>query len=148
MVERDNWETPQEMWDLLHKQYRFTFDCCATQGNTKCLFFASETFPFQNHTSIADVAWMNPPFSKAFEMFKHFFKVVKKGGAIYRCDNMETKVWQDIILPNCSWILIPKGRISYTGFDGGGSRFPSALIGYNVDPPKFVDGMILHSFEE
>ena len=83
--------------------------------------------------------------AKAFEMFEHFFKVVKKGVAIYRCDNMETKVWQDVILKNATWIFIPKGRICYEGMKGKGSRFPSALIGYNVDTPKGLNGVVLET---
>jgi hypothetical protein len=89
------------------------------------------------------MCWMNPPFSKAYDMFKHFFKVITHGVAIYRCDNMETKVWQDIILKNANWILIPKGRICYEGMEGKGSRFPSALIGFNVKPPKYVKGIVM-----
>jgi len=86
---------------------------------------------------------MNPPFTKAFEMFTHFTNVATKGVCIYRCDNLETKVWQDIIFPNASWILIPKGRINYESIKGSGSRFPSALIGFGVEPPKNVKGTIL-----
>jgi len=143
--ERDLWETKQEFWDKLNKQYDFTFDCCASKENTKCEFYSSN-FEEQSikHNSIC--CWMNPPFSKPIEMFKHFFKIVQKGVAIFRCDNMETKVWQDIILKNATWIFIPKGRISYTPFETGdmrngmGSRFPSALIGFNVEPPVGLDG--------
>lgn len=63
------------------------------------------------------------------------------GVAIYRCDNMETKVWQEIILKNADWIFIPKGRISYEGKVGKGSRFPSALIGVGVSAPKEIEGV-------
>jgi hypothetical protein len=96
-----------------------------------------------------DICWMNPPFSKAKQMFEHFFKVVNKGVTIYRCDNMETAVWQEVILPNASWIFIPKGRVSYTPFEtgdmrkGAGTRFPSALIGYNVPKPTNLEGTLL-----
>ena len=62
---------------------------------------------------------------------------------IFFVDNMETKIWQDIILKSATWILIPKGRIAYEGMKGNGSRFPSALIGFNVKIPKYVKGTIL-----
>jgi len=141
MKDRDMWETPKELWEGLNKQYIFNFDCCANGFNKKCSKWAC------NFESIKDAqwwcCWMNPPFSKAYKMFEHFFNVVKCGVAIYRCDNMETKVWQDIILKNASWILIPKGRIKYEGFEGTGSRFPSAIIGYNVDVPEYLEGVIL-----
>ena len=89
------------------------------------------------------MSWMNPPFSKAEAMFRQFFKLIKRGVCIYRCDNMETKIWQEIILKNATWIFIPKGRICYNGLEGKGSRFPSALIGFNVDIPENIDGRIL-----
>ena len=140
MSDRDTWETPQELWNKLNDQYNFNVDCCAHSINTKTKVF------FNNFEAIQPfncVAWMNPPFSNAYRMFDHFFKTVSKGVCIYRCDNMETKVWQDIILKHATWILIPKGRISYEGFEGTGSRFPSALIGFNIDIPKNVEGSVL-----
>lgn len=142
--ERDLWRTEQEFWETLHNQYNFTFDCCASKEDTKCIYFSSD---FENETSSIDKAWMNPPFSNAKRMFEHFFKVVNSGVAIFRCDNLETSIWQETILPHCSWVWIPKGRLSYTAFDikirnNKGTRFPSALIGVNCLPPK-MPGYIL-----
>jgi len=143
---RDEWQTPQWLFDILNKQYKFEFDCCASDDNYKFECYSKE---FSSIKSLDYIAWMNPPFSKSMYMFKHFFKVVKKGVAIYRCDNMETKVWQEVILKDASWVFIPKGRVSYTPFDVGdmrkgmGTRFPSALIGFNVEPPKGLEGTTL-----
>ena len=139
--ERDVWETPQKLWDQLNEQYNFTFDCCASANNNKCERY-TECFTIMS--KIPFVCWMNPPFSKAYAMFEHFFKEVYEGVAIFRCDNMETKLWQEIILKNASWVFIPKGRICYEGMKGKGSRFPSALIGFNVDKPKELEGFCLY----
>ncbi|MDP2692227.1 MAG: DNA N-6-adenine-methyltransferase [bacterium] len=146
--ERDLWETKQDFWNKLDLQYKFDFDCCASENNTKTKLFSSD---FKNSIPIGNnwVCWMNPPFSQAEEMFKIFFSKVKKGVAIYRCDNMETKIWQDTIFKYASWIFIPKGRIAYTPFDVGnmrngmGTRFPSALIGIGTKIPKNIDGVSL-----
>lgn len=145
---RDLWETEQTFWNKLDEQYNFSYDCCANHENTKCKQF-SNRFEEVNYIGECDVCWMNPPFSKAFEMFEHFFKIVNKGVCIFRCDNMETKVWQDIIFKNASWVFIPKGRVNYTPFDisirAVMTRFPSALIGFNVEPLKyFKDGTLLY----
>ena len=145
--ERDDWETPQELWNKLNKQYKFNVDCCATKENAKCNYFSSNLvseflYPI-NEKILYGMCWMNPPFSKAYKMFEHFFESVQQGVSIYRCDNMETKLWQDVILINATWILIPKGRICYEGFEGKGSRFPSALIGFNVTVPEYVSGSLL-----
>lgn len=144
--ERDSWETESDFWNILNKQYNFEFDCCASRENRKTEMFSSN---FESLTSIDVTAWMNPPFSKSKDMFLHFFKVVKMGVAIYRFDNAETSIWQDIIFPNCSWVFVPKGRISYTPFTfrrsngKGGTRFPSVLIGLGVEPPKNMKGIVL-----
>ena len=145
--ERDDWETPYQLFNILDEQYNFTFDCCATESNKKTERYSNNFLEITKEILKEEVCWMNPPFSKAKEMFDHFFKVVTKGVAIYRCDNMETKVWQDIILPNATWIFIPKGRINYTYNpnlrNGKGTRFPSALIGFNVELIKNITGNLL-----
>ena len=145
--ERDTWETPQTLWDELDKQYDFTFDCCASTNNTKTKRF-SNNFLRDYLFNSSHTCWMNPPFSLAYEMFEHFFKVVTKGVAIYRCDNMETAIWQDIILKGADWVFVPKGRISYEGKVGKGSRFPSALIGKGVPVPKGLKGYTLEVKDE
>jgi site-specific DNA-methyltransferase (adenine-specific) len=37
--ERDNWETPQEFFDGLDSEFRFTLDVCAEPHNAKCLHY-------------------------------------------------------------------------------------------------------------
>ncbi len=137
---RDEWETPQWLFDILNEQYKFKFDCCANDKNHKIKYYARDFFTVNE---VDYVCWMNPPFSIAWKVFEHFFKVVKKGVAIYRCDNLETALWQKVIFPNATWIFIPNRRISYEGLDGAGARFPSALIGINVGFPKGLSGIIL-----
>lgn len=138
---RDSWETPKWLFDILNKQYKFTFDCCATKENTKCRFFSDNLMTIGFSTK--EILWMNPPFSKAFQMFNLFFDSNCCGVAIYRCDNFETKIWQEKIFPYADWIFIPNKRIAYEGMNGSGSRFPSALIGIGLEPPKGIKGVCL-----
>lgn len=139
-VDRDDWETPQWLWDKLNEQYHFTIDCCSSEENAKCygrcddftLHFGDSRYTY----------WMNPPFSKAKEMFKHFIKIDARGVCIFRCDNLETEVWQ-FILEHASWVHFIKGRINYEGHEGKGARFPSALIGFGVREPENIEGQTL-----
>ncbi len=139
--ERDDWQTPQWLFDLLDEHFPFSYDCCASWKNAKCENFTTD---FLNRKQkILGISWMNPPFSRAEEMFKQFFKITERGIAIYRCDNLETKIWQNTILKNAHWILIPNKRICYEGKVGKGARFPSALIGFNVEAPENIEGTTL-----
>ena len=142
---RDNWETPQELFNELNKQYHFDLDCCANSKNSKAKYYCNNFL--DNYTPKVETCWMNPPFSKATIMFEKFFNVVIHGVAIYRCDNLETKIWQKVIFPNCKWIFIPDHRVNYVGLDGIGSRFPSALIGIGVKPPENIDGICLVKYD-
>jgi site-specific DNA-methyltransferase (adenine-specific) len=142
--ERDEWETPQWLFDILDNQYLFSLDCCANERNKKIDRYFNDFLNVKQNNPNA-IAWMNPPFSKSEIMFNHFFKEIKKGIAIYRCDNFETKIWQEKIFPNASWVFIPNKRIAYEGMEGKGSRFPSALIGFNVEPPKELSGTTLYT---
>ena len=138
---RDGWRTPSEIFQPLDEQYNFTFDCCSTGKDNLCKSYSSD---FEMYAQAIDhMYWMNPPFSISWRMFDHFFKIVKRGVAIYRCDNLETGLWQKVIFPNCSWIFIPNKRVSYEGLDGDGARFPSALIGLNIPKPTGLKGIIL-----
>ena len=137
---RDEWETPQELFDTLNNQYNFDVDCCANELNKKCERW-SNNFEGVKVTSNRSTYWMNPPYSTSWRMFEHFFKIVKKGVAIYRCDNLETAVWHKLIFPNVDWIFIPNKRIRYMCCDN--PYFPSALIGVGVEPPKNIKGIIL-----
>lgn len=137
---RDGWQTPQQLFSDLNKQYNFKLDCCADDKNKKTDRYF---WDFEKVTEVNEVAWMNPPFSIGRKMFEHFFKVIKKGVAIYRCDNFETGLWQKVIFPSADWIFIPDKRISFEGIDGEGARFPSALIGVGVDIPTGLKGTVL-----
>ena len=139
--ERDNWETPDWLFELLDKQYHFTFDCCATKQNAKTKSF-SDDFDYSPNLG-CQICWMNPPFSIAKDMLQTFVLSVRRGVAIYRCDNFETEVWQIVVFPRASWVFIPNKRICYEGKTGGGARFPSALIGVGLPPPKNIEGTIL-----
>lgn len=140
IVERDDWWTPQWLFDKLDEQYDFEFDCCADDDNTKCVYWSDNFIDNMPHNDY--ISWMNPPFTKAKEMFEHFFKVVNKGVAIYRCDNIETKLWMDI-MKKADWIYVFDGRINYEGKAGKGARFGSALIGVGLDYPKLNCGQLL-----
>ena len=137
---RDEWQTPIWLFDILDKQYNFKFDCCANFTNAKCPEYSND---FGSTVIRRKNGWMNPPFSIAKEMFESFFLNIVNGVAVYRSDNLETKLWQDLILPKADWIFMFDKRIKYDGQEGAGVRFPSALVGLNVPPPVGLNGTVL-----
>jgi phage N-6-adenine-methyltransferase len=148
----DEWSTPQELWDLLNKQYNFTFDVAASVANHKCDRFYSQNYSFLIHKNddllTFDVLWCNPPFSQAKKFIDLLAEVNKPTVCIYRCDNMETKLWQSIF-KHAEWIFLFNKRIHYDNPVGGDTcPFGSALFGWNCAPPIGLKGTLLTSWED
>lgn len=59
------WETPQEFFDKLNREFDFTLDACATPENAKCINFYS---PEQDGLSMPwnGRVWCNPPYGRQF----------------------------------------------------------------------------------
>jgi phage N-6-adenine-methyltransferase len=138
---KDDWRTPKWLWEILNAQYQFGVDCAATVGNTLCEEFIVEGQTMMPYAEDKTV-WVNPPFSNPWMMQNYWVKRLKKVG-IYRCDNLESRVWQQVILPNVDWVFIFSHRVNYEGHDGKGSMFGSALFGAGVLPPQGLKGTLL-----
>jgi len=138
----DEWETPKELFDKLNKQYGFNIDLCSTESNKKCEIGIQH---LQDLNLTEGIGWINPPFSKAYEMFNIALKLPFPVVGIYRCDNLESKVWQDIIFKCVDWIIFFRGRTKYE--DPFGNRtspmFPSAIFGKGISPPRGLDGVLI-----
>jgi phage N-6-adenine-methyltransferase len=59
----DLWATPQDFFDRLNAEFRFTLDVCATPENAKCTryFTRADDGLAQSWTG---VCWMNPPYGR------------------------------------------------------------------------------------
>lgn len=141
----DEWETPPELFHKLNAVYSFKIDLAASNLNRKCeTFYSKEDSSLEKDWSKLPVSWLNPPFSMA----KKFFNKAathKNLVCIYKSANLETRLWQEIIIPNASWICFLKGRTNYInskGVKSNGVTFGSALIGYGVKSLAFNLGVI------
>lgn len=57
------WETPQELFDQLNKEFKFTLDVCATSDNKKApIYFDKDTNGLDR--SWEGSCWMNPPYGR------------------------------------------------------------------------------------
>ena len=143
----DEWQTPQELFERLNKQYKFDLDLAASESNTKCKNFFSKDNSYLNSVLVGQPnAWMNPPFSLAYEFFKKVGidftsqdNVDATAVCIYKASNMESSVWQEQILPKASWVLVLKRRTNYVDpeqSERDSAPFGSALIGYRAPYPE------------
>ena len=138
---KDDWRTPRWLWDILNEQYRFEIDCAASEENHLCPLWIGAREGTQPVGLVSQklCGWVNPPFSDPW-MLQNFWISLHKRVGIYRCDNLETKVWQQLIWPNVDWVFFFFHRINYEGHEGKGAMFPSAIFSKGCPPPVGLEG--------
>lgn len=59
----DEWETPQDFFDELDREFKFTLDACALPENAKCdRYFTPEQDGLKQKW--AGTVWCNPPYGR------------------------------------------------------------------------------------
>ena len=137
--ERPDWETPQDLFDLLDQEFGFTLDVCALPQTAKCASYFTPDDDGLAQDWTRHVCWMNPPYgdeipdwvSKAYEQAQK--------GAMVVClvpARVDTGWWWD----NCihGEIRFLKGRLKFKqeGCEVTSAPFPSAVVVFspNVAP--------------
>ena len=136
----NEWETPQDLFDELNKEFQFTLDPCATLRNAKCSKYYTIKENGLEQDWSKDVVFMNPPYGghtgswikKAFEE--------SKGGATVIClivSSTDRSYWHDYILPHASEIRFLRGRIKF-GEAKSTAPFASAVVIFKRTGSKIV----------
>jgi site-specific DNA-methyltransferase (adenine-specific) len=60
--QKDDWETPQGLFDELNREFGFTLDVCATLENRKCAAYYNKQINGLEQPWHKDICWMNPPY--------------------------------------------------------------------------------------
>ena len=137
---RNDWRTPQWLFDHLNSIYSFEYDLCASESNALCKHYFTIHNPFtrtQPGPSRQRVHFANPPFShpEAINVIREIALSGLPTVMLYRNDNPERAVWQDVIFPVCSWIFTPRERIRFddpSGENRDEPMFSVAIIGLNL----------------
>jgi len=127
------WETPQNFFDEINKEFNFTLDVCATSETAKCSnFFTPEIDALKQDWK--GVCWMNPPYGR--ELSKWIEKAsqeAEKGATIVALipSRTDTKYFHDFIY-NKHEIRFIKGRLKF-GNATNSAPFPSMLVIFKKD---------------
>lgn len=135
------WETPQDLFDTLNREFNFTIDVCASEENKKLSnFFSEEDDALSKNWS--GTCWMNPPYGRTIA------KWVKKAyqesltGTTVVCllpSRTETLWWWNYCMKG--EIRFIKGRLKFGGRNTKGEyvRYPatfgSALVVFRPTHP-------------
>ena len=135
---RDDWETPQKLFNALDITFNFTLDPCASDSNHKCKKYFTEKEDGLTKDWSGNSVFVNPPYSKNKNWVKKCWEEGQKDGTkvvLLIPSRTDTIYWHDYCL-RAEEIHFIKGRLCFE-FNGSpnlskgkASRapFPSAIV--------------------
>ncbi len=130
----EEWPTPQDFYDVLHKEFNFTLDPCATVENAKCgTFFTKEDNGILQDWG-QNVVFCNPPYGKQMRAWAEKCHVAALGGAtvvLLAHSRTDTRWFHDYVYGKAELRFV-KGRLKF-GDGKQSAPFPSLLAIYR--PP-------------
>lgn len=115
---RQDWETPDSLFEPLNQEFRFTLDVCATAENAKCeRFFSVSDDALKRRWE--GICWMNPPFGTQGKWVQKAY-LESLNGSVVVCllpSRTNTNWWHDYVL---------RGEVRYIR---GRPKFKGALHG-------------------
>jgi len=126
---RLDWGTPQDFFDQLDEEFRFTLDVCATADTAKCerYFSPEEDGLLQEWTG---TCWMNPPYGNEIGGWVAKAYQESRNGAVVVClipSRTDTAWWHDYIM-KAREIRFVRGRLRFEGGGEASAPFPSAVV--------------------
>ena len=128
------WETPQDLFDELNEEFKFTIDVCANDDNYKVVpHYSKLNDAFDNNwkeDSSNDWKWMNPPYGREIKDWIKKASEEKKVVALLPA-RTDTKYFHEYIYkkPNVE-IRFIKGRLKFSGSKNS-APFPSMIVIFN-----------------
>lgn len=131
--EKDEWATPQELFDALDEEFHFTLDVCASPANAKCERFLSEAGLLEHWTG---VCWMNPPYSEVDAWIEKAYMSSQDGATVVCLVPARTDVAWFWDFARHGEIRLLRGRLHFVDDEGntGPAPFPSCLVVFGAEP--------------
>jgi phage N-6-adenine-methyltransferase len=139
----DEWETPQDLFNSLNEEFKFTLDVCADSKNHKCerYFNTNEDGLKQDWTK--DICWMNPPYGRSISQWvKKAAETARMGGVVVALLPARTDTrWWDYVM-SATELRFIRGRVKF-GNSTVGAPFPSVIAIWGTPKTpiiKMIDG--------
>lgn len=135
--DNDVWDTPQWLFDALHKEFGFTLDPCSNGENQKC----QHHFTMHENGLLQDwenhVVFMNPPYSQVNDWMRKAYGASREGATVVCLipSRTDTDWWHKYAMKG--EIRFIKGRLKF-GNAVNPAPFPSALIVFRPREFKLI----------
>jgi len=135
-TDKDEWETPQWLFDLLDQEFHFIFDAAANGDNSKCAYYSSDSLNTDWWLCSASPAlgantalFLNPPYSAGnIDRFMKKAHEESQKGAVVVClvpCATDTRWWHNYVM-KAQEIRFIKGRVKFIGYDEQGQKIKNS----------------------
>lgn len=130
---KQDWETPQELFDRYNMLFPFVIDLAASDHNALTPIYYTEEINAlkQNWHDIGGWCWLNPPYGRGLkEWVRKAAEEVKLGAKIVMLipARTDTSYWHDYIFGNQDCMVdFLRGRLKFSGSKNS-APFPSAVV--------------------
>lgn len=140
--DKDDWETPQKLFEKLNDRYHFVIDLAATSKNAKCknYYTVEDDALSKDWSKVNGPKWLNPPYGRQLGLWvkKAYTSSIKCKDPIVLLipARTDTSYWHEYIFYKAH-IDFLRGRLKFehNGSAGDSAPFPSAIVTYNFDMP-------------
>ena len=126
------WETPQDLFDELNEEFKFTRDLAAKPQNAKCNCYIMNNSLDEDWSAWSGYQWLNPPYGRQVgKWVEKAHKERLRGAKIVMLlpARTDTKWFHDYIYRKYKVRFI-RGRLKFAGSKNP-APFPSMLVIFN-----------------
>lgn len=129
---KQDWETPQDLFDKLENEFGFDLDVCATSNNAKCNQYIDK-YGDGLMTPWMGTCWMNPPYGREIiHWVKKAHEEAKRGVITVALLPARTDTrWFHNYIYGKHEIRFIKGRLKFKGAKNS-APFPSMIVVFNA----------------
>ena len=129
---RDDWETPDDLFDELNKEFNFFVDICASDDNKKCDHFIdkeTDSLSIPSWGSCPGPIWCNPPYGRDIGLWvERCYQESQRGNTVVLLIPARTDTkWFHEFVYNKAEIRFIKGRLTFKGAKHN-APFPSMIV--------------------
>ena len=129
----DLWSTPQDLFDTLNKEFRFTLDVCALSENAKCKrYYTPEINGLLQKWD--GVCWCNPPYGRQIGKWVEKAATANSLVVMLLPARTDTK-WFHNYIYNKAEIRFIEGRLKF-GNAKNSAPFPSMIVIFRKESKK------------
>lgn len=126
------WETPQEFFNVLNEEFKFTLDPCCTHENAKCQKHFTKEENGLSQSWNGETVFCNPPYGRELpQWIKKCYEESLKGATVVMLipARTDTKAFHEYIYRKAE-IRFIKGRLKF-GNSKNSAPFPSMIVIFN-----------------